>query len=115
MFEQVRRAYQPQSMECLGCYEQFDIRSAMMMHLESGACVSRINLENIDRWAFSSNHSYDYTNHWRSYYRYRCPACSADFRVVSALFQHIEDQNCGQRVGGIIAKMLNYIEYKLLQ
>lgn len=83
------------------------------MHLESGACESHTELHDIDEWAFRGRDSYEYTNTWRSYYKYRCPTCNSNFRVVSALFQHIEEQGCGQRVQGSVRNMLDYIERKV--
>ena len=45
----------------LGCYEQFATRSGMLMHLESGACDSRVELHDIDEWAFRGRDSYAYS------------------------------------------------------
>ena len=112
---QHRNTYQTQTVECFGCYEQFATRSGMLMHLESGACDSRVELHQIDEWAFRGRDSYTYTNAWKDYYKYRCPTCDVGFRVVSALIQHIEEQDCGQRITGSVRKMLDYLERKVLE
>ena len=113
-FLQQQRIYHYHDNECFGCYEQFATQSGMLMHLESGACESRTELHDIDDWAFRGSESYEYTNGWGDYYKYRCPTCDDDFRVVSALIQHIEERDCGQRLKGSVRRMLDYIEDKVL-
>lgn len=85
------------------------------MHLESGACESQVQLHEIDEWACRGRDSVNYTKRWTAYDKYRCPTCDADFRVVSALIQHIELRSCGQRIEGSVRRMLEYLERKVLQ
>ena len=85
------------------------------MHLESGACESKVQLHEIDEWAFRGRDSVDYTSRWTDYYKYKCPTCGTQFRVISALIQHIEEQNCGQRITGSVRRTLDYVERKVLE
>jgi hypothetical protein len=109
------RHYEPQSVECYGCYEQFGTLSGALMHLESGACESMTQLHEVDEWAFQARESYKATNRWIDHYKYRCPTCREDFRVFSALILHIERGSCAQRIDGAVRNMLDNIEKKVCE
>lgn len=78
-------------MKCIGCTRAFRTFSAVLVHIESGACKSDITVAQVDRLAFGFNRYIEYTRVEENGERaYRCPACTAEFHKLSRLYQHVE-------------------------
>ena len=83
-----------------------------IIHLESGACTSGINILDLNNTAarcfqWSQYIDEDYrqdlldcvelaTYYTDTVYPYRCPECDTNFTKLSALFQHVESNSCDQ-------------------
>ncbi|OAG40909.1 hypothetical protein AYO21_04751 [Fonsecaea monophora] len=94
---QHKRSHLPLKIECLGCDRMFSEFAAMMIHLESGKCVSGIDRDDVDNYIFDTyERCGTYVNHWLDDKRYQCPDCATDFRFASALCQHVATNGCDQ-------------------
>ncbi|KAL2854519.1 hypothetical protein BJY01DRAFT_205302 [Aspergillus pseudoustus] len=91
-----QQTHQPRVMRCYGCNHTFKSFSGMLIHLESGACASRMTEAEINNLAHECYQSRKYINNWAEGWMYRCPSCYKEFVKLSALYQHAEDvQDCG--------------------
>jgi hypothetical protein len=106
---------EPLPYPCYGCHAKFKHCSAVLRHLESGQCKGFAKKLRIDKWAFDCPEAKEMTNKKTDFYKYHCPTCNTQFRFVSALIDHVEQQKCGQRVKGCIGEMLRYIKDKTLE
>lgn len=92
----------------------------MIIHLESGACESGIDILDLNesaamcfQWRHYLNEEYrsdmlDRQNWWDSgAWPFQCPTCEASFSKLSGLFQHINSQGCSQ--GGAIGKLVKWL------
>lgn len=113
--------------ECYRCYEKFTTYPGMIIHLESGACKSGINI-------FDLNNSAAQCFQWKAYldkefrkglldrrdlrsdyddtvYPFHCPACGTVFTKLSGLFQHVYSPACNQGLNeGKMGKLVRWLE-----
>lgn len=68
-----------------GCSKLFVSVAAMILHLESGACVSGMNREQLNDLLLPFGES-----------TYRCPdmGCGKEFGMLSGMMQHMESEVC---------------------
>ncbi|KAL2834791.1 hypothetical protein BJY01DRAFT_259377 [Aspergillus pseudoustus] len=87
-----KQKHLPRNLFCYGtdCCYAFKSFSGMLIHIESGNCMSGIDEEDLDVAVavFCANN--DYTLSCTPGYRYECMACFAPFNKPSALYQHVE-------------------------
>ncbi|KAF2011445.1 hypothetical protein BU24DRAFT_426528 [Aaosphaeria arxii CBS 175.79] len=126
--------------ECLGCKKIFATCSSLIAHLESGQCTTQSfragreaaqhsNRVIINRCAASCRR-------WQQFIKeefhglmitgchidsgtgirpYKCPKCGWDYRHLSGLLKHVEDQVCGQRLDrNPIRALMTYIAHRSL-
>lgn len=62
----------------------------MLLHLESGFCGSRIDLNEIQSVAFEYHNCWMYTTEMDAIYPYVCHHCEVEFARLSVLFRHLE-------------------------
>jgi hypothetical protein len=67
----------------------------MLLHLESGTCYSRTDVDDIDNWILRDQGCQDYLSGSRGALKYTCPDCNKQFRLLSALCQHVATESCG--------------------
>src|SRR5437773_3307536 len=94
------------TVECYGCTRTFTTYAGMVIHLESGACESGIDISDINE---SAARCYQWRHYLDEDYRddmlgcrywdpdvcpFRCPTCKTVFSKLSGLFQHIGSQAC---------------------
>ncbi|UKZ69693.1 uncharacterized protein TrAtP1_010696 [Trichoderma atroviride] len=79
--------------ECYSCHGSFASKSAVILHLEQGACESGVRLQHIDYCA-KACHSAQWYLHAGG--GYKCPTCDWRFRFMSALVQHVESDSCDE-------------------
>jgi hypothetical protein len=120
----------PRSIECLCCNETYPTYSAMIIHLESGACRSNIDIYDLNKVAARCFQ-------WKAYiekeYRddllsgcnlqdeygegvrpFKCPECYRPFTKLSGLFQHVYSKACNQKLNsGKVAKLVRWLEREL--
>ncbi|KAL2830135.1 hypothetical protein BJY01DRAFT_120863 [Aspergillus pseudoustus] len=113
-----QQKHQPRTMECYGCYRCFKTISGVLIHLESGSCVSEVTEEELDDIARECYQSgkYIYTGFEGGEWLYRCPSCDYTFAKLSALYQHAEDVLlCSSLLSGdgCLAKLARFIARSL--
>ena len=115
------------SVECHRCYQKFKTYPAMIIHLESGACESGIDIIDL-------NESAAKCYQWKAYlaeeyreellhrcdlsieygisvYPFKCPECDTVFTKLSGLFQHVYSKACDQSLhSGKIGKLVRWLE-----
>jgi hypothetical protein len=101
----------------------------MIIHLESGACESGIDI-------FDLNESAAMSFQWKAYldeeyrdellnrydlesehsgvvYPFRCPGCDTGFTKLSGLFQHVYSKACNQGLyGGKMGKLVRWLQVR---
>ncbi|KAL1969863.1 hypothetical protein VTN77DRAFT_7372 [Rasamsonia byssochlamydoides] len=108
--------HKPRSLECCGCYQKFKSFSGMLVHLESGACESNIDADNMDELAFECYQSVNYATDLDDDYPYFCPGCEVEFSTLSGLFQHVEAvQSCSKHNvwPGCLARLQRFLLQRL--
>ena len=85
----------------------------MMIHLESGACPSRVDIIDLNEWAaqcYQWQHyldddyredmldRVDIREEYGIVYPFFCPTCETQFSFLSGLFQHLGSRACDGRV-----------------
>lgn len=115
------------SIECYGCPRKFPTYPAMIIHLESGACSSKIDIVDLNESAaecfqWRAYLAEDYRNELLNredlqdvYYDpvspFKCPECDVVFAKLSGLFQHVYSPACDQTLEkGKIAKLAKWLE-----
>ncbi|KAG9240140.1 hypothetical protein BJ878DRAFT_430933, partial [Calycina marina] len=99
------------SVECHGCYRTFKTYPAMIIHLESGACDSEIDMTDL-------NESAAMCFQWKAYlmeddtvYPFKCPECDTVFTRLSGLFQRAYSKACNQDLNkGKIGNLVRWLE-----
>ncbi|KAF2706046.1 hypothetical protein K504DRAFT_484348 [Pleomassaria siparia CBS 279.74] len=109
------------------CDRLFKTYGGMIIHLESGACESGIDKQDLYNTAANSyswphfideeyhDHLLGYTNlenyFFNEVYPFKCPTCDDSFSKLSSLFQHVESPRCGQTLNhGHISRLRNYLK-----
>lgn len=102
----------------------------MIIHLESGACASEIEIIDLNESAAECyqwkayldadyrddllnrrNLDFEYT---KPAYAFRCPKCDTGFTKLSGLFQHVESKACNQGLyAGKMGKLVRWLESQL--
>ncbi|KAF2276017.1 uncharacterized protein EI97DRAFT_419793 [Westerdykella ornata] len=117
----------PRSIECYGCYRKFSTLPAMIIHLESGACPSGIDIVDLNESAamcfqWKAYLHEDYQNellnrvdllskYGNSVYPFKCPECDTRVTKLSGLLQHVYSDACNQSLyEGKIAKLTKWLE-----
>ncbi|ORY00249.1 hypothetical protein BCR34DRAFT_606345 [Clohesyomyces aquaticus] len=108
--------------ECYGCNQFFTTYGGMIIHLESGACASRIDAQDLNRSAAKCFQWKKWTNkafRWRllnygtiekGEYPYKCPCCESAMPKLSSLFMHVASQACEETLDeGTIGKLQRYL------
>lgn len=107
----------------------FTTYAGMIIHLESGACDSGIDILDLNesaaecfQWQKYLDGEYredmlnckDLAEEYRdTVYPFKCPTCEDVFSKLSGLFQHVNSTTCEQRLGkGSIAKLVKWLENK---
>ncbi|KAF2787457.1 hypothetical protein K505DRAFT_342923 [Melanomma pulvis-pyrius CBS 109.77] len=108
-----RLSHKSAKCECLGCCRMFKTYGGMIIHLETGACVSGIDRFDVyetvaecRRWPDYIDQNFyeeilcrtdleDY-NYTEKVYPFNCSTCQQTFSKLSSLFQHVESPSCGQ-------------------
>jgi hypothetical protein len=85
--------HMPKTVECCGCENMFVSTSAMLLHLESGFCVSQTDAHEVHDLALQCFQSKYYTSPY-DHSQLECPGCDRQFSRMSALFQHVESDCC---------------------
>lgn len=85
----------------------------MMIHLESGACVSGVDCTDIDSWMFDGHCTARFLNDWGDDYLYTCPDCDTNFRFASALLQHIESNACDENIGDAVSSIKSDMAWRI--
>ncbi|KAF4126961.1 ZnF C2H2 [Geosmithia morbida] len=88
------QTHMPRDQSCIGgCGRSFPTFSAILLHLEPGACLGAgVDRDDINRIAEQScglNCSY-----LRGIFHANCPSCDCEFLAISALLQHVESLAC---------------------
>ncbi|KAF2279961.1 uncharacterized protein EI97DRAFT_369153, partial [Westerdykella ornata] len=106
---------------------KFTTYGGMMIHLESGACESGIDIIDLNQAAAACYQWKKYLfKEYRIYQQtrnefaggfdikahpYFCPTCDTTFPKLSSLFQHVESPACDQRLNqGGIAKLKRFLK-----
>lgn len=84
-----------------------------MIHLESGACSSRVRVNDIDWWA-SQHPSFNYHVDSQALDRYECPQCEHRFHFLSGLLQHLESKACGGNIEDNLGDLPSFLETEIL-
>ncbi|OCK82209.1 hypothetical protein K432DRAFT_324652, partial [Lepidopterella palustris CBS 459.81] len=116
----------PRDLECWGCYRMFSTLPGMIIHLESGSCLSNINKADLNESAamlYQWNKiiqsqqwrdrllSRDDLDSYDSPQPFRCPGCGATFRLLSGLFQHVGSPACDQELEkGAMKKLVRWLK-----
>ncbi|XTI93707.1 hypothetical protein V2W45_1253331, partial [Cenococcum geophilum] len=127
--EHHRMVHLRRSLECYSCYQTFSTYLAMVIHLESGACESEIDIIDL-------NESAAMCFQWKAYldeefrddlldrhdlrsaysdsvYPFKCPECDTVFTKLSGLFQHVYSKACDQDLyEGKIGKLVRWLEVR---
>jgi hypothetical protein len=98
--------------DCYDCNRRFKTYAGMILHLESGACYSHLEILDLNKTAaqchkwyeFITNSDYrdymlDMVDLCEEYNRplpYECPGCESNFSRLSALFMHVDSGYCQQ-------------------
>lgn len=115
------------SIECHGCYQTFSTYPAMILHLESGACESEIDIIDLNasaamcfQWKAYLDEEYRnellarcdiHSEYSEAVYPFNCPGCGTDFTKLSGLFQHVYSKACNQGLyEGKIGKLVRWLE-----
>lgn len=117
------------SIECYGCYRKFPTYSATVIHMESGACDSKIDMFYLNKsaatyyqWKAYIDKDYrdDLLNGYdpqfgqmETVYPFRCPECRTGFTKLSGLFQHADSKakDCNQGLyEGKMGKLVRWLE-----
>lgn len=69
----------------------------------------------VDRWASECFQYKHYTNNSAAENPYSCRTCESDFRLVSALLEHIENGACDSDNPVALDKMKRYVEKRVAQ
>jgi hypothetical protein len=86
----------------------------MLIHLESGACLSEVTLDDIDSWALQYR-QFNYYINSQAENRYSCPGCESKFRYLSGLLQHLESNACGRTIKNALRGLPSFLERKVSQ
>src|ERR1700743_72524 len=117
------------SLECYGCYHKFSTYPAMVLHLESGGCVSEIDKLDLNesaamcfQWKAYLNEGFRdemlarhdlQAEYDRPVYPFNCPGCRTEFTKLSGLFQHANSKACDQSLyGGKMGKLIRWLEVR---
>jgi len=124
-----RMVHLRRSLEFYSCYQTFSTYLAMVIHLESGACESEIDIIDL-------NESAAMCFQWKAYldeefrddlldrhdlrsaysdsvYPFKCPECDTVFTKLSGLFQHVYSEACDQDLyEGKIGKLVRWLEVR---
>ncbi|KAF2467707.1 uncharacterized protein BDR25DRAFT_266704 [Lindgomyces ingoldianus] len=115
------------SIECYACYQKFPTYPAMILHLESGTCPSKINILHLNesaamcfQWKAYLDPGYRdellnrddlKTEYSEPVYPFKCPECVVSFTKLSGLFQHVYSKACNQGLyEGKMAKLIKWLE-----
>lgn len=115
------------TIECYGCYRTFKTFPHMILHLESGACPSNINTQELNKIAAQCLQWQKYIDgYYREamlvgrdldeYYSYQtlpfeCPECGTGFPNLSSLFQHASSRTCEQTMSlGAIGELVHWLD-----
>jgi hypothetical protein len=104
------RTHLEPNVECFGCTRMFREHSAIMIHLESGACPSRLNMSILDSWMRNERGFGQYMSGPITYY---CPNCSPNFTHLSGLVQHIESHACNENVRNVMVEVREAITWRI--
>ncbi|KAJ9393954.1 hypothetical protein DTO282F9_9117 [Paecilomyces variotii] len=116
--EMHKQRHTPRDLECYGhdhygCEQIFKTFSGMLIHLESGSCISGTTEGEIDDLARACYQSRKYRRDLENGgWLYMCPGCERDFSKLSSLFQHAESiQSCSSYTtgNGCLAKLRELI------
>ncbi|KAG9251933.1 uncharacterized protein F5Z01DRAFT_258389 [Emericellopsis atlantica] len=104
------RKHDEKSLICFGCPRSFATYSAMLLHLEPGACAAPVDEWDIVNYA---NECYvcDYYITNDAVYKFECPPCDRTFKKMSGLLQHVESDTCPDDLepGSRLWKFLRYL------
>ncbi|KAH7123654.1 hypothetical protein B0J11DRAFT_462656 [Dendryphion nanum] len=112
----------PADVQCYGCERMFTTYAGMIIHLESGACSSGINV-------FDLNQSAAMGFGWKKWTvrafqnsllncepvkkgdcPFKCPTCDVTFPKLSSLFMHVASPSCDQELDeGAIKKLRRWL------
>ena len=116
--------------DCLACPRTFTTYSGMIIHLESGACSSRIDAYDLavttaicfqgakffiyksDQEAIKQGIDMlrELREQGRSTLIFRCPTCDHKFPKLSSMFMHVESPACPQELGeGAVGKLQTWL------
>lgn len=82
----------------------------MLIHLESGACSSRVDKEQIDWWMRNAYSCRKYVRYGGLPLSYVCPGCDRDFNRLSGLLQHIESNSCQEDIDSAMLALRRELE-----
>lgn len=83
----------------------------MVLHLEGGYCdCSNVDEPEVTRIALQCYASKRYRS-GGAMYPFECPSCPSQFRVIGALFQHVESEACDEdlRPGSPLDRFLIFL------
>lgn len=117
------------SIECYGCYRRFVTYPAMIIHLESGACESEMDMIDLNesaaicfQWKAYIDEDYRddlldrcdlQSEYSEPVYPFRCPECDTCFTKLSGLFQHVYSKACNQGLyTGKMGKLVRWLEVR---
>ncbi|KAF2500756.1 hypothetical protein BU16DRAFT_523518 [Lophium mytilinum] len=118
----------PVDEKCWGCERLFSTVPGIIIHLESGACPSATNKEELNGWAAE-------VFQWRNFIEkdwvrrlrnrvpvapgdrpFYCDGCDTTFGSLSALFQHCANGSCSQGVSeGPLERLSHWLVTRLKQ
>ncbi|RWQ94964.1 hypothetical protein C8Q69DRAFT_468409 [Paecilomyces variotii] len=120
--EMHKQRHTPRDLECYGhdrygCEQVFKTFSGMLIHLESGSCISGTIEGEIDDLARACYQSRKYRRDLENGgWLYMCPGCERGFSKLSSLFQHAESiQSCSSYTtgNGCLAKLRYFISWRI--
>jgi hypothetical protein len=115
------------SIECYGCYRSFKTFAHMILHLESGACPSDLDTQDLNmtaaqcfQWQMYIDRNYREAmlegrnlDEWycEQPFPFECPECERSFAKLSGLFQHASGRTCEQTMSsGAIGKLVRWLD-----
>jgi hypothetical protein len=113
-FPQHQQVHLPRDKKCYGCSQKFSRLSGMLIHLESGACSSLVDLDDINDWALQYRR-FSYYIDSQAGNPYSCPGCETKFRYLSALLQHLESNACGRTINNALHGLQSFLARKVSQ
>ncbi len=103
-------AHAPRDVDCPGCDRMFPSSSAMVLHLETGACASNVDCDWVDSVAFECYAAMYYTSD-QGGFDFMCPTCQVPFVYMSSVLQHAESNRCEECMtrGSPLWRFLRYL------